>query len=282
MYEKVFRSPRGGFVFFTLSFLLLAMEVSEPLDDCKRRAIAQGACQKLAKALKSDCIPEVGVASMFGCEIDNTKDMVLLESPPIFGMKSESRKLESVVYGAWKTLLLNEQFQEAAIVDAVCAGQLPEWYEKEVRNGGEHLSYYAKALADGNYFKDIQWDRQLLAQLQFTPRSKFHCFGIGQDVEVHSLKGEAGEKYNGRIAQVLSTTHPSIKEKLVVAVAGRKLGIRPEHLRESNQCPAASLKSNLKLDVSEAQMLVEAQAHGPAKVEEDMERDSCAAGCAEK
>ena len=250
-----------------------------PLDNCTRRAIAQGTCQNLAKALKSDCLPEVGVAGMFGCEIDNTKDMVLMDAP-MHGMKSESMKLESVVYGAWKTLLLNAQFREAAIVDAICAGQLPEWYEKEVRNGGEHLSVYAKALADGDYFKDIQWDRQLLAQLQFT--SKSHSFGIGQNVKVHSLKGEAGEKYNGRIAQVLSTTHPSIKEKLVVAVAGRKLGIRPEHLRESNQCPAASLKSNLKLDVSEAQMLVEAQAHGPAKVEEDMERDSCAAGCAEK
>ena len=258
------------------------MPVGVPLDNYTRRAIAQGTCQNLAKALKSDCFSEVGVAGMFGCEIDNTKDMVLVDAPPIFGLKSESMKLESVVYGAWKTLLLNAQFREAAIVDAVCAGQLPEWYEKEVRNGGKHLSYYAKALADGDYFKDIQWDRQLLAQLQFTPRSKFHCFGIGQDVEVHSLKGEAGEKYNGRIAQVLSTTHPSIKEKLVVAVAGRKLGIRPEHLRESKQCPAASLKSNLKMDVSEAQMLVEAQAHEPAKVEEDMERDSCAAGCAEE
>ena len=50
-----------------------------------------------------------------------------------------------------KTLLLNAQFREAAIVDAICARQLPEWYEKEVRNGGEHLSYYAKALADGDH-----------------------------------------------------------------------------------------------------------------------------------
>ena len=157
-----------------------------------------------------------------------------------------------------KILLLNAQFREAAIVDAICAGQLPEWYEKEVRNGGDHLSYYAKALADGDHFKDIQWDRQRLAQLQFTSKSKSHCFGIGQDVEVHSLKGEAGEKYNGRIAQVLNTTHPSIKEKLVVVIAGRKLGIRPENLREAKQCPAAGLKQR------------EAQAHGPAKVEEDI------------
>ena len=183
---------------------------------------------------------------------------------------SGSMKLESVVCGPWKTLLLNGQFREAAIVDAICAGQVPEWYEKEVRNGGDYLSYYAKALADGDYFKDIQWDRQLLAQVQFTSKSKSHCFGIGQYVEVHSLKGEAGAKYNGRIAQVLNTTHPSIKEKLVVAVAGRKLGIRPENLREANQCPVAGSMSNLKLDVSEVQMLVEAQVHEPAKVEDDI------------
>ena len=48
---------------------------------------------------------------------------------------------------------------------------------------------------------------------------------------------------------------PSIKEKLVVVVARSKLGIRPENLREANQCPAVGLKSNLKLDVSEVQVL---------------------------
>ena len=240
------------------------------MDNCTCKTIVQEKCLDLAKTLESHCFPERGVAGMFGCEIDNAKDVVLVEAPPMHGMKSESMKLERAVYGAWKTLLLNALFREAAIVDAICAGQLPEWYEKEVRNGGPHLSYYAKALADGDYFKDIQWDRQLLAQPQFTSKSKSHCFRIGQDVEVHSLKGEAGEKYNGRIAQVLNTTHPSIKEKLVVVVAGRKLGVRPDNLRDANQCRAAGLKQNLKLDVSEVQMFVEAQAHGSAKVEEDI------------
>ena len=77
-----------------------------PLDNCTRRKIAQINCLKLASALGCDCFPVKGVASMFGCEIDNTKDMVLMEAP-LHGMQSESMKLESVVYGAWKTLLLN-------------------------------------------------------------------------------------------------------------------------------------------------------------------------------
>jgi hypothetical protein len=93
------------------------------------------------------------------------------------------------------------------------------------------LSYYAKALADGDCFRKISWSGEYLAHVQSVPKSPFHCFWIGQDVDIHSLQGEAGKKYNGKRGKVLNTIHPFVKEKLVVIVAGAKLGIRPEKLR---------------------------------------------------
>ena len=50
----------------------------------------------------------------------------------------------------------------------IAKGRFPEWYEKTIRNDGKLLSYYSKALVDGDLFKRINWDRASLNSLVLT------------------------------------------------------------------------------------------------------------------
>ena len=49
----------------------------------------------------------------------------------------------------------------------MASGALPQWYESQIRNedGQGPLSYYSKALIDGNYFEKIDWDMVTLGRL---------------------------------------------------------------------------------------------------------------------
>ncbi|CAD7963725.1 unnamed protein product [Amoebophrya sp. A120] len=79
--------------------------------------------------------------------------------------------LGEVVLSAWRTLYLHNQLQKEEFVDAILDNQLPELFQKKIENNGRPLSYYSKALIDGNAFSKIDWDRVVLHRLGSPPAS---------------------------------------------------------------------------------------------------------------
>ena len=90
---------------------------------------------------------------------------------PFEGGKKE-KWLGNIVFGSWITLHMNGQLKKEPFVEALMAGRLPQWFEEQIRNDPK-MSYYAKALVDGDLFGQIQWDREKLKL--FDPKSRLVC-----------------------------------------------------------------------------------------------------------
>eukprot|EP01084_Bolivina_argentea_P233180 392803_1 len=105
-------------------------------------------------ALRNDLYPPKEIEGIFGVKMGKGPQ-IKVGNP--FGTDS-TMPLGNVTYNAWITIVKNNQFNRGEILKALRKGNLSKWYERKIRNNGRPLSYYSKALIDGNWFRKIQWD----------------------------------------------------------------------------------------------------------------------------
>eukprot|EP01084_Bolivina_argentea_P179756 310587_1 len=115
------------------------------------RYFANKCFEALVDAFADDLYPNTHIEAYFG--------IGLKKGPSVKIVNDTSMPLGNVVYNAWITIKNNGQLNKKEIMDALCNGTLPKWFENKIRNNGNPRSYYAKALCDGDLFKQIQWEQ---------------------------------------------------------------------------------------------------------------------------
>jgi len=123
----------------------------------------------LMKAIDLNLFPAKHHEGVFGIRMDAGPTVTM--GHPFEGGKKE-KWLGNIVFGSWITLHMNGQLKKEPFVEALMAGRLPQWFEEQIRNDPK-MSYYAKALVDGDLFGQIQWDREKLKL--FDPKSRLVC-----------------------------------------------------------------------------------------------------------
>ena len=135
--------------------------MAQATNDEKREA-AKAVLTLFRNALEQDLYPHENVEGVFGVRKDKGQSFPV-ESP--FGSHSKPMCLGNIVFNAWKTIWLNQQFNEKEILCAMSENRLPQWFETTIRNNGTPLSYYSKALTDSKSFDKIDWETAVLSSL---------------------------------------------------------------------------------------------------------------------
>ena len=136
--------------------------MAQATNDEKKRDAAKIALSLFRDALEQDLYPQENVEGVFGVRKDKGQSFPV-ESP--FGQGSQPMLLGNIVFNAWKTIWLNQQFNEKEILCAISQNRLPQWFETTIRNNGTPLSYYSKALIDSKLFNKIDWETRVLSKL---------------------------------------------------------------------------------------------------------------------
>ena len=132
--------------------------------------LADWTVERFIDALSKDVYPMEEYEGIFGVRGDDkSSPMINVEMP---WLPTKRMPLGRIVYCAWMTIYKNGQLNRQQVVQALYNYSLPQWYEAKIRNNGNPLSYYSKALIDGNLFGQIDWDS--LMHQRFAIHSKSH------------------------------------------------------------------------------------------------------------
>ena len=116
--------------------------------------------------MEDECYPPAGIEDIglaFGVAMEKGPTIEVGQVP-----HASLQPLGTVVFNAWAILHDNGQLSGQAIVDAFLSGELPKWFEQQVRAAAtcsHPLGYNLRALIQGDCFGQIDWDWERLARL---------------------------------------------------------------------------------------------------------------------